>query len=62
MILGSCFLKYAFETVTVNLWKSKSPGSIVQGDWKFRGWFVRARSIHRGQYIMFFKTSRILYE
>ena len=45
MILGSCFLKYVFKTVTVSPWQSESLVSTVQDDWKLRSWFVRIRSI-----------------
>ena len=48
MILGHCFLRYVFKTVTVILWKSDSPVSIVQDDWKLYGWFVKIRSIRVG--------------
>ena len=38
--------KYVFKTVAVRLWKSESLVSIVQDDWKLRGWFARKRLIN----------------
>ena len=45
-MLGSCFLKYGFNIVTVSLrpWKLEVP--IVQEDQKLRGCLVRMLSIH----------------
>ena len=48
MITGSCFLKYVLNTVTVNLWKSESPVSILKEDWELRDWLVKMRSMHVG--------------
>ena len=48
MIIGSCFLKYVVNTVTVNLWKSESPVSILKEDWELRDWLVKMRSMHVG--------------
>ena len=47
-MLGSCFLKYGFNIVTVSLrpWKLEVP--IVQEDQKLRGCLVRMLSIHVG--------------
>ena len=45
----------------MSLWKSESPVSIVQDDWKLCGWFVKVRSIRVGL-AGFFLKSRILYE
>ena len=33
MILGSCFLKDIFKTMSLSLWKSESPVCTVQDDW-----------------------------
>ena len=47
-MLGSRLLKHFFKTVSMGLCKSGSPVSIVQDEWKLRGWFLRIKSIHVG--------------
>ena len=47
---GDCFLKNILRTVTVNLWKSKSPVSRVSELQKLLGLFVNMRSIVLGFY------------
>ena len=54
MILGSCFLEFDFNIVTLILWKSEDTLSFVQEDSKLRGWVLRMRLIHVGL-LLFYK-------